>query len=146
MPADIETLRVNLKPDIVPVRFKQRRYPPEKKKLMARYVLQLLKLGLSKKGTSQEWIPAPRIVLKRLFEIYWLTVDYSPVNNSTLQTFWSMTNIEESEMFDGPGAMLLASIELYSSNWKEQLHVYSQHLFDFMTPESTVVILTWKRK
>lgn len=33
-PADIEPLRVNVKPGAVPVRAKQRRYPPPKKNFM----------------------------------------------------------------------------------------------------------------
>ena len=74
-PADIQPLRVNLKLDAVPVRAKQRRYPPPKREFMVGYVRQLLKLGLVKKATSPEWVSAPLIVPKRPPARYRLTVD-----------------------------------------------------------------------
>jgi len=64
-PADIEPLRVNLKPDAIPVRSKQRRYPPAKKEFMTNYVQQLLKLGFVKKTNAPAWVSAPLIVPKR---------------------------------------------------------------------------------
>ena len=137
-PADIEPLRVNLKPDAIPVRAKQRRYPPPKKEFMARYVRQLLKLGFVKKATAPEWVSAPLIVPKRPPAMYRLTVDYRPVNNATLQTFWPMPNIE-AELSDARGAKAFASIDFCSGYWQAPLHEDSQPLFAFMTPDGVVM-------
>lgn len=95
-------MKVNLKPNCVPVRSKQRRYPLPKKEFMTRYVKQILKLGFVKKVTSPEWVSAPLIVPKRPPAMYRLTVDYCPVNNATVQTFWPMPNIEV-ELADARG-------------------------------------------
>ena len=63
-PADIEPLRINLKPGASPVRAKQRRYPAPKREFMTRYVRELVKLGFVKKAKSPEWVSAPLIVPK----------------------------------------------------------------------------------
>jgi len=63
-PADIEPLRIQLKPYSTPVRAKQRRYPQPKREFMTRYVRELLKLGFVKTVSSPEWVSAPLIVPK----------------------------------------------------------------------------------
>ena len=137
-PAKIDPLRVNLKQDAVPIRAKQRRYPPPKKEFMTRYVRQLLKLGLVKKATAPEWVSAPLIVPKRPPAMFRLTVDYRPVNNATVQTFWPMPNIE-AELADARGAKAFAAIDFCSGYWQAPLHPDSQPLFAFMTPEGVVM-------
>jgi len=137
-PADIAPMKVNLKHDAVPVRAKQRRYPPEKKEFMTKYVQQLLKLGFVKKATAPEWVSAPLIVPKRPPAMYRLTVDYRPVNSATQQTFWPMPNIE-AELADARGAKSFASIDFCSGYWQAPLHEDSQPLFAFMTPDGVVM-------
>lgn len=75
-PADIEPLRVSLKPNATPVRAKQRRYPPPKREFMTRYVRELLKLGFVKKVTSTEWVSVLLVVPKRPLALNCLKVDY----------------------------------------------------------------------
>lgn len=101
-PADIEPLLVNLKPEFLPVSFKNRLYPLQKKKFIMRYLRHLLKLCLVKKVTAPECVSAPRIVPKRPPEMYCLTVDYRPVHSANLQTLWPMPNIE-AELVDSRG-------------------------------------------
>ena len=137
-PADIDPLRVNLKPGAMPIRAKQRRYPPPEKAFMVRYVRQLLKLGLVKRATSPKWVSAPLIVPKRPPALYRLTVDYRPVNNATIQTFWPMPNIE-SELADARDARAFAAIDFCSGYWQAPLHPDSQPLFAFMTPDGVVM-------
>lgn len=137
-PADIEPLRVRLKPDAVPVRAKQRRYPAPKRDFMEKYVRQLLTLGFVKKTTAPAWVAAPLIVPKHPPANYRLTVDYRPVNSATIQTFWPMPNIE-AELNDARGAKAFASIDFCSGYWQAPLHTESQPLFAFMTPHGVVM-------
>lgn len=137
-PAVIAPLKVNLKPDSVTVRSKQRRYPPPKKEFMTRYVNQSLKLGFVKKTSSPEWVSAPLIVPKHPSAMYRLTVDYRPVNSATQQTFWPMPNID-AELVDARGAKTFAAINFCSGYWQAPLHPESQPLFAFMTPDGVVM-------
>lgn len=138
-PVDTEPLRVNLKPDAILVRAKQRRYPPAKKEFMARYVGQLLKLGFLKKTRSPEWVSAPLMVPKRTPAMYFLTVYYRLVNNATLQTFWPMPNID-AELVEARGAKSFAAIYFCSCYWKPPLHPDSQPPFALMTPNGVVML------
>lgn len=137
-PADIEPLKIHLKADAVPIRTKQRRYPPPKKEFMTRYVRQLSKLGFVKKVSSPEWVSAPLIVPKRPPAMYRLTIDYRPINNATIPTFWPMPNID-AELSDARGAAAFAGIDFCSGYWQAPLHPDSQPLFAFMTPDGVVM-------
>lgn len=137
-PANIPPMRVNLKPNSIPVRSKQRRYHPKKKEFLTRYVNQLLKLGFVKKSSAPAWVSAPLIVPKRPPAMYRLTVDYRPVNSATVQTFWPMPNIEV-ELADVKGSTAFASIDFCSGYWQAPLHPDSQPLFSFMTPNGVVM-------
>lgn len=115
-PADIEHLRVGLKPDAIPVRAKQRRYPTPKREFTTRYVRELTKLGFVKKTIAPEWVSAPLIVPKRPPAMYRLTLDYRPVNSATIPTFWPMPNIE-AEISDVRGSTAFAGIDFCSGYW-----------------------------
>ena len=137
-PADIEPLRINLKPGASLFRAKQRRYPAPKREFMTRDVRELVKLGFVKKATSPEWVSAPLIVPKRPPAMYRLTIDYRPVNSATVPTFWPMPNIE-AELSDVRGATAFAGIDFCSGYWQLPLHPESQPLFAFMTPDGVVM-------
>lgn len=137
-PADIPPMRVNLKPNAIPVRSKQRRYPPRKKEFLKRYVNPLLRLGFVKNSSAPAWVSAPLIVPKRPPAMYRMTVDYLPVNSATVQTFWPMANIE-AELADFKGSTAFASFDFCSGYWKAPLHPDSQPLFSLMTPNGIVM-------
>lgn len=137
-PADIEPLKIHLKPDSISIRTKQRRYPLRKKELMTRYVRQLLNLGFVKNVTSPEWVSAPLIVPKRPLAMYRLTIDYRPINNATIPTFWPMPNID-AELSDARVATAFAGIDFCSGYWQAPLHPDSQPFFAFMTPDGVVM-------
>lgn len=137
-PADIEPLKITLKPDATPVRAKQRRYPLPKREFMTLYVRELLKLGFVKKVSSPEWVSAPLVVPKRPPAMYRLTVDYRPVNAVTRPTFWPMPNIE-AELADTRGSKAFAGIDFCSGYWQVPLHPDSQPLFAFSTPDGVVM-------
>lgn len=137
-PADIEPLRVSVKPDSAPIRAKQRRYPQPKREFITRYVRELLKLGFVKPVTSPEWVSAPLVVPKRPPAMYRLTVDYRPVNAVTRPTFWPMPNIE-AELADTRGSTAFAGIDFCSGYWQAPLHPESQPLFAFSTPDGVVM-------
>eukprot|EP00171_Calliarthron_tuberculosum_P007625 IDg7625t1 len=66
-------------------------------------------------------VSAPLVVPKYPPDIYCLTLDYRPVNNATLQTFWPMPNIE-AEQAHARGARAYAAIDLCGFYWQAQLH------------------------
>ena len=70
--------------------------------------------------------------------MYWLTVDYRPVNNATTQTFWPMPNIE-AELADARGAKVFATIDFCYGYWQAPLHPDSQPLFAFIGPDGVVM-------
>lgn len=82
-PADIELLRIQVKPDATPVRAKKRRYPQLKREFMSKSIHELLSLGFVKTVSSSEWVSVPLIVPKRSPALYRLSVDYCPVNAVT---------------------------------------------------------------
>lgn len=93
-PADIEPLKVQLKPDAMPIRAKQPRYPQPKREFVTRYVQQLLKVGFVKKVSSPKWVSAALMVPKQPLALYRLTADYRLLNTVTRPTFWLVPNIE----------------------------------------------------
>lgn len=70
--------------------------------------------------------------------MYRLTVDYRPINNATVQTFWPMPNIE-AELSDARGATAFAAIDFCSGYWQAPLQPKNQPRLAFMTPEGVVM-------
>lgn len=105
---------------------------------MTRYVRELLKPGFVKKATSPEWVSVPLIEPKQPPASSRLTIDYRAVNNALIPTFWPMLNIE-AELNDTRGSRALAAIDFCSWYWQAPLHLDSQPLFGFMTPNGVVM-------
>lgn len=79
MPTHIELLKVRVKLDGAPIRYKERRYLPENEAVVTRYAKELVNLGFVKKATSPQWVSSPLIVPKRRPAMYCITIDYGEV-------------------------------------------------------------------
>lgn len=136
----IERLRVLLKPDSIPVRAKQRRYPQPLREFMTRYVRELLKPGFSKKVSFLEWDSAPLVVSKPPIAVYRLTIDYRPVNAATRPTFRPILNMEV-ELANTHGSKTFSGSQFFSSYWPAPLHPDRQSLLAFSTPNGLEMLL-----
>lgn len=120
-----------------PVRAKPRRYPPEKRQFLRRYVAQLEKYGLIKKAVRTEWVSAPLIVPKKPPALYRMTLDIRAVNAVTVKMTWPMPHID-AIIQDVRGATVFAGIDFTSGYWQLPMHPDSQHLHAFMTPDGVM--------
>lgn len=112
-PVDIEPFKVTLELEAVPIRSKQRRYPPTKRDFIARYVQELLKLGFVRKVTAAEWVSVPLVVSKLTPAMYRLTADYRSLNAVTHPMLWSMSDMH-AELAETRRSKTFAGIEFCS--------------------------------
>lgn len=64
-PSHVTPLKLHIRPGFMPIRTRQRKYSPEKRKFMEQYVDNLLRLGFVKHTQAPEWVSAPHIVPKK---------------------------------------------------------------------------------
>lgn len=112
-PARVPPLQLKLKEGAVPVRAKPRRYPPEKRIFLRRYVAELLRMGFVKPASKTEWVAEPLIVPKKPPALFRLTMDYRPINSATQKTAWPMPHID-AVLADVRGSTAFASIDFCS--------------------------------
>lgn len=136
-PARVKPLELKLKPDSVPVRAAQRKYSPEKRHFMEKYVENLLKLGFVIPTENPEWVSAPNIVPKKPPAMFRMALDYRPINASTIPIFWPMPDIN-GELSDVKGASSFCGVDFCSGYWQLPMARESQHLLAFMTPRGVV--------
>lgn len=135
--AKVRPLELRTVEGAAPVRAKPRRYPPEKRQFLRKYVAQLLKLGLVKPAEHAEWVAAPLIVPKKPPAMYRMTMDYRPINKATIKNTWPMPHID-AVINDVQGAVFFAIVDFCSSYWQLPLHKDSQALHAFMTPDGVM--------
>ncbi len=136
-PARVPPLLLKLKPDCRPIRAKPRRYPPEKRAFLVKYVEKLTQMGFVTPTHNAEWVAAPRIVPKAPPAIYRLTMDYRPVNATTEKITWPIPHID-TVLSDLRGAQAFATIDFCSGYWQLPLHENSRPLHAFMTTDGIV--------
>lgn len=136
-PARVTPLKLHVKEGVHPVRSKPRRYPPEKRQFLRRYVSQLEKLKLVKAAIRTEWVSAPLIVPKKPPAMYRMTVDYRPINAATIKNTWPMPHID-AVLQDVRGSEAFAAIDFTSGYWQLPMDPDSQPLHSFMTPDGVM--------
>lgn len=136
-PANVTPMSVTLKPNVVPVHAKPRRYPPQKREFLRNYSSELLRMGFIKPAEHANWVAAPLIVPKKPPAMFRLTMDYRPINAATQKTVWPMPHID-AVLSDMRGARVFAGIDFCSGYWQLPLAPDSQSLFDFMTCDGVV--------
>ena len=82
-PVRVEPLQVRLKEGAVPVKCKQRRYPPVHREFLDNHVRELMGAGLVYENHRSRWASPPRIVAKKDPGQYRMTVDTRGVNAMT---------------------------------------------------------------
>lgn len=136
-PAKVRPLELRTMEGVSAVRAKPRRYPPEKRQFLRKYVAQLLKLGLIQPAENAECVAAPLIVPKKPPAMYRMTMDYRPINKATVKNTWPMPHID-AVINDVKGAVVFAIVDFCSSYWQLPLHKDSQALHAFMTPDGVM--------
>lgn len=136
-PANVEPMQLDLKEGCRPVATKSRRYTPEGRKFMERYVSRVIEYGFGKVTTTAKWIAAPVLVTKPPPAYFRLTFDYRPVNAATVPMTWPMPHID-SELSDMAGSLCFDVIDFVSGYWQLPLNESSQELLSFMTANMVV--------
>ena len=93
-PVSIPPLQVRLKPDAVPVKCRNRRYPPDHAAYLETHMKELEDAGLVFANPRSRWASAPRIVAKKDPGQYRMTVDVRAVNAYTEPMPWPMPDLE----------------------------------------------------
>lgn len=136
-PADVDPMKIVLKPGAKPVRAKPRRYSTDGRKFMERYVQRIQEYGFGIVNTQAQWVAAPVLVTKPAPANFRLTFDYRPINAATEPVAWPMPHID-SELADLAGSKHFALIDFPSGYWQLPLDEDSQELLSFMTPTTVI--------
>lgn len=133
-PARVRPLELRVMERIHPVRAKPRRYPPEKRQFLSRYMSQLERLWLIKKDVRTDWVSAPLVVPEKPPAYSRLTVEYRAVNAATVKNTWFMPHINAAVQ-DLRIAAVFAGINFTSGYRQLPMHSDSQHVHSFMTSD-----------
>jgi Reverse transcriptase (RNA-dependent DNA polymerase) len=126
-------LKVELKPNSVPVQQRLRRYAPRQASFLSSYVLQLEKRGYIRKTHTARWIAAPNVVPKPGPARFRLTIDSRPINQATIPIVWPMPHLD-SALASLRGARFFAKIDLSAGYYQIAIDPSCQELFSFITP------------
>jgi len=133
-PAKVEPMKVVLRPQAQGIITKSRRYSPEQRDYLTRFLKRAKHYGFITENKNATWAAAPLLVLKPKSKKYRLTFDYRPVNAATNSIGWPMPHLE-SECVDFAGSTCFASIDFCSGYWQLPLHKDSQSALSFITHE-----------
>ena len=115
-------MHTRLKQEQDSVKVRSRRYSPEKRRFLDKYVEELIDMSFWTKMPTADWQAAPLIVPKPGSKANWrLTMDARPVNAATINESWQMPHLE-AEINDFRGSKCFASIDFVSGYWQLPLH------------------------
>lgn len=129
-PVRREPLKVQLKPDAVPVRCTPRRYNPAATQYLRKHIAELERYGLVYRTSTARWACAPRIVPKKNGDMR-MTVDVRPVNAVTVPMQWPMP-IMEVVLSRLAGQVVFFVCDWFKGFWQLALHKDSQELLTIM--------------
>lgn len=143
-PVKVKPLKLNLKPNSVPVRPRQCKYGPGNRTFMEVYFHNLIKLGFVHHTENPEWVSAPNIVPIKPPEMSRMTSDYSAINSVTILLFWPVPDItnEFSDVKDSKGFF---SIDFCSGYWQMPMAEDSEVTCLYDTSNSCPVDPYYKR-
>ncbi|GMF63031.1 unnamed protein product [Phytophthora fragariaefolia] len=135
LPADVEPLRVTLRPDAVPHRSAPRKYAPLQAAFIRDYVKALVDDGLIEQNNSARWACAVVPVRKPgTQDKFRLTIDYRPVNSVTVPIAGTMPSAAiQTDAFQGK--KVFARFDFTQGFWQLPLHEDSREIFSFVTPD-----------
>ncbi|OWZ12282.1 hypothetical protein PHMEG_00014584 [Phytophthora megakarya] len=91
-PADVEPLEVQVVPGATPFRCNLRKYPERQRAFLREYVQQLVNAGLVRHNNDNRWACAT-LPVKKANNEYRMTIDYHPVNRSTVPPATATPNL-----------------------------------------------------
>ncbi|GMF52091.1 unnamed protein product [Phytophthora fragariaefolia] len=132
LPADVEPLRVTLRPDAVPHRSAPRKYAPLQAASIRDYVKALVDDGLIEQNNSARWACAVVPVRKPgTQDKFRLTIDYRPVNSVTVPIAGTMPSAAiQADAFQGK--KVFARFDFTQGFWQLPLHEDSREIFSFV--------------
>lgn len=130
-------MRVRLDPTKRPVRVKARRYSPDQRRFLDKYIDTLRKMDFVVDMPTASWQAAPLLVPKPGKATYRMAVDLRPVNAATVKEAWPMPHLE-SEVHDFAGSTCFASLDFVSGYWQLPLHPESYAACGIITPKGVV--------
>lgn len=126
-------MKIVLNPNTTPFVARPRRYTPEGRMFMERYVKRLIEYGFAIMCTQAEWAAPPVIVPDNGPATLMLTFYYRPINSATQPTVWPMSQIE-SELSELNSRKLFSTINLVSGYWQLPLEESLQQLIGVNHP------------
>jgi Reverse transcriptase (RNA-dependent DNA polymerase) len=127
-------LLIALQPDAIPVRVRLRRYSPEQRLFLARFVAKLEEASMVYRNPRAAWCSAPLLVPKPGPAKLRFTVDLRPVNKQTVPNSWPIPHVE-SEVSRLYGSNYFATFDLSHGYWQLPLAIESQECQSFITPD-----------
>ncbi len=138
-PAAVEPLRVRQRANVQPVKAKARRYSPEQRAFLDKYIAQLIRMGFCEENATADWQEAPLLVPKRASRAkFRLAIDLRPVNSATIKEAWPMPHLD-SEVNDFRGSCCFSTLDFVSGYWQLPVHPDSYHACGIVTPRGVVV-------
>jgi len=132
-PADVEPMKIRLREGAEPIKVRTRRYSPDQRAFLQKYVEQLKDMDFVTEMPTATWQAAPLLVPKSGSAKYRMTVDLRPINSSTVKEAWPMPNID-AEVQDFKGSKFFAQLDFVSGYWQLPVHPDSYHLCGITTP------------
>lgn len=131
-------MRVRIQSGKKPIRSKARRYPPDQRHFLDKYVDTLKDMDFFMDMPTAEWQSAPLMIPKPGSKAKLrMAVDLRPVSSATIKESWPMPHLG-SEIQDFAGSKCFASIEFVSAYWQLPLHVESYTACGVVTPKGVV--------
>lgn len=138
-PASITPMTIEINPGSRPVRVKARRYSDEQRKLLDKYITELVQMGFLQEMPKAEWQSAPLLVLKPSSKSkFRITVDLRPLNAATRKESWSMTHVE-SEIRDFSGSTCFVVLGFSSGYWQLPIDPKDYSKCGIITPRGVSV-------
>ena len=131
-PIKVEPMKVNIKPDALPVMCKSRRYPPLHRQFLRDHMEDLEEHDLVERNPEAIWGSAPRIVPKKDGTLR-MTVDLRAVNEATIPRSWPMPH-QEAEMSDVEGSTCFFGADCFRFYWQCGTDGKSRLYFSIVTP------------
>jgi hypothetical protein len=133
-PADVRSLKIELKPDAKPKRILASKYAPPQAQFLAAKMANMERLGMVKKNLTSRCASPPLILPKAGPEKFRFTLDLRYPKSQAEQVSWPMPNMED-ELASLAGSKYFATLDLMQGYWQLPLHEDSQEFPSIITPD-----------
>ena len=131
-------MRVRFEPGMRPIRVKARRYPPDQRQFLEKYVDALREIDYFVEMPTAKWQAAPLFVSKRDSKAnFRMAVDLSPINAAIINVSWPVPHLD-SEISRLAGSACFTTLDFVSGYWQLPLQSDSYSLCGVVTPKGLV--------